>query len=254
MGQWLSSRYFSDYTKAHVLRYFKTLLFVSPVMAYPQNLSIVIALLMAPFFSFAQEERLSLPKKNEVGVSLVSVQASYWGDYNIDHYISFINGIRYRRLFGQHALKVSGENLNSWSASHGDFIAEGRYRAGKFGLGYQYTCKGKKFKPYLSTDLVYVISKLNSQFMGGYLDVYVERDLDIHGIGYAPAVGLYFEIVPSCYISWEANAEFIWFTEIGTIVRSEGNQIQNQITIPVNVTDLQWTLNPFKSISLTYAF
>ena len=78
-------------------------------MACPQHLSLVFAFLMTPFFSFAQEENQSYPMKNEIGVSLLSVQSGYWADYNVDHYVSFINGIRYKRILGQHAIRVSGE-------------------------------------------------------------------------------------------------------------------------------------------------
>lgn len=231
-----------------------TLYFVSSIMVFPQHLTLVIIILATPFFSFAQEENQIFPMKNEIGISLLSVQSGYWADYNVDHYVSFINGIRYKRILGQHAIRVSGEYLNSWSASHGDFMSEGRYREVKSGLGYQFTFAGKKFKPYLSVDMVYAISKLNSQFKGGYLDVYVEQNFDIYGIGYAPAVGLYFEILPSWYLSWEANAEFIWYTETGNLVRSEPSNIQAKTIIPVNHTELQWAINPVNNISLNYAF
>ena len=121
-------------------------------------------------------------------------------------------------------------------------------------MGYQFSLSEKAIKPYIAMDLFYLVSQLNSEYRGGYLDVYSKHNLQIHGIGYAPAAGLYFKVCESLSISWEANVEFLWYTEKGTNIRSDPNDFHSRTTYPVNRREHAWMINPIKSISINYEF
>ncbi len=211
-------------------------------------------LLVVPFFCAAQVEVHSTILKNEVGVSLVSGTTKYGLEYTRDYYINLLNGIRYKRHLGHHAVRLGGEYRNSYSVGQGDFWGESRYVEGKFNLGYQLTFSDKSVKPYIAVDFIYLISKFNSDFEGGYAGLYSRHDLQIVGLGYAPALGIYFRVAKSLSISWEGNAEFLWITEQGTNIRSDPHNFQSRTTYPVNRSKHYWLLNPLKSVSFNYGF
>lgn len=211
-------------------------------------------LLWIPSYCIAQVDKGDTLLKNEVSVSIISLNQNYGQEYTSDNYFSILNGIKYRRHFARHAFRVGGEYRNSWSAGHGDFVGESRFIEGKFNLGYQYAFSERAIKPYMALDLIYLVSKLHSDFAGGYAGVYSELNLHINGIGYAPTVGISFVIVEPLTISWEGNVEFLWFIEKGTNIRSEQHNFQSRHTYPVNNRESYWFLNPLKSISLNYRF
>ena len=210
--------------------------------------------LVIPFYAAAQVSDESPRLKNEIGISLLSIQSKYRADYQSDFFVSVLNGIRYKRHLGLHAFRLGGEYRYSWSAVHGDVTGESRLLEGKFNMGYQFSFSAKAIRPYIAIDLFYLVSKLQSEFTGGYLGVYSEDDLLIHGIGYAPAAGLYFKVSQSLSISWEANVEFLWYTEKGTNIRSDPNDFHSRTTYPVNRREHAWMINPIKSISINYEF
>src|SRR4030095_3500053 len=127
-------------------------------------------------------------------------------------------------------------------------------REAKFNLGYQLEFSHGDVKPYLALDLMYLIAKSYTDFLGGFAGVYSKWDLREHGIGYAPTLGLHVKLAESFSISWEGNVEFLWINENGTNTRSDPHPSQTLTTYPINRDVHLWLLNPVKSISLNYGF
>ncbi len=224
------------------------------VMLLQNLIKISILLWSIPLLCTAQDVGTSLSPKHEVGISLVSISQNYGYDYYTDVYVNILNGIRYKRHLGVHGIRLGGEYKDSNSAGGGDVQGESQYLEGKFNLGYQLTFLDKAVRPYISMDFIYLISKFTSGFYGGYAGLYHGYDLHNHGIGFAPAFGIYFRLVKSLSISWESNMEFLWVTEHGTITRSDPHHFQSRTTYPYHRRLYNSFLNPVKSISLNYGF
>jgi hypothetical protein len=93
-----------------------------------------------------------------------------------------------------------------------------------------------------------------SAFQGGYSGAYHGFDLHSHGIGFAPALGIYFRLTKSLSVSWEVNKEYQWVTEQGTLTRSVPDNFHSRTTTPYNRTKYNSYWNFIKSISLNYGF
>lgn len=228
--------------------------YVHPVMLLQNSIQIFILLWSVPLLCTAQDVGSPISSKHEVGISLLSISQHYGHDYYSDVYVNILNGIRYKRHLGVHAIRLGGEYKDSNSAGGGDVQGESQYLEGKFNLGYQLTFLDKAVRPYIAMDFIYQISKFTSGFYGGYAGLYHGYDLHNHGIGFAPAFGIYFRLVKSLSISWESNLEFLWVSENGTITRSDPHHFQSRTTYPYNRTEYNSYWSFVKSISLNYGF
>jgi hypothetical protein len=203
---------------------------------------------------FSQDKNERNQLKNEISVSIMGLNWAGPGEYTSDLYVSFANGLGYKRYVARHAFRTGIEYRDSYSVGYGDFEGQTRYLEGKFNLGYQYAFSDKAVKPYLLGDFLYVAAKLDNYFLGGYYWIYSESHSKIHGIGYAPGLGVSFKLINSLSLSWEGNVEFLWTNEKGSGIRSEPNNIQVRNTFPIDYDEHSWYPNPLKRIALNFGF
>ncbi len=206
------------------------------------------------FMSSAQQPTIKPSGKNEVGILLFGVKQNYGLSYSSDFYVAFFNGIDYKRQFGLHALRLGMEYRNARDKGTGDFVGTSHYQENKFSIGYQRSFSKKSIRPYVGGDLVYLHSKFQEEFNGGFWDAYFKQDLTEHGFGFAPLLGINFLMSRSFSLSFETNYVFYTLNMKGNGTRNEVNDTSARIPYKVNKNDHFTLFNPLKSLLLNYSF
>ncbi len=202
----------------------------------------------------AQDMPDTIPWKNEISLTLFSVKESYGLYSPSSYYLSALNGIRYVRHIGPDAIRLGIDYKNSREEGWGNVIGTGAYQEGKFYLGYQIAFSASKVRPYFALDLMYLMSKLDSEYHVGCFGFYSKADVTVHGIGFAPALGIRYPLNKRFSIAWEGNLECLWSSEKGSQVIDYNDDMNTKDTYPVDQEGFIYFLNPVKSIALNFGF
>lgn len=202
----------------------------------------------------AQEMPDKTQWKNEIGLTLFSVNSSYGLYEPSSYYLSGLNGIRYTRHMGRNAIRFGVDYRNSREDGRGNVIGTGTYREGKFSLGYQREYFVYQVRPYIAMDMMYMLSALDSEYHGGCFGFYTKENIRDHGIGFAPALGITYPFNEHFSIAWEGNLECLWISEKGSVVLEDHYDPGIRNTYPVDKDEFICLLNPIKRIALKYGF
>ncbi len=204
--------------------------------------------------SSAQEPIVKPTGKNEAGISVFSIKMNYGLSLSSDYYVSFFNGIDYKRHFGLNALRLGMNYRDARDKVIGELSGTSHYHENRFSIGYQCEFSKKSIKPYLGVDLIYLFSKSQEEFSGGIWASYSKEDLSENGIGFAPLLGFNFLIFNSVSLSFEGDFEFFDIKIKGKGIRNEVDDIAARIAYEINRNERSRLLNPLKSMSLNFTF
>jgi hypothetical protein len=192
--------------------------------------------------------------KNELGLTLSSLKSNYEQLYSTSPYLSFLNGIDYKRIFGSSAFRLGIDYRDRNDKGTGDFIGTSSYQEGRLRIGYQRQILDKAIKPYLATDLTFIHSKFKKEFSGGIWASYSMEDLKYNGFGFAPIMGLKVQLFKAFSLSFETNFEILWIFKNGTHTENSPEDINSRITKDIHATDFVMRINPLNIVSLNYSF
>lgn len=212
---------------------------------------LILLIFLIPFGAGAQTEP---DKKNEFGIVLLSFKSNYDQFYSSGHYLSFLNGITYKRIFGQSALRLGIDFSYQEDKRTGDFIETSEYKKGKFITGYQLYLMKRKIKPYVGMDLEFMYSKFQNEFSGGLWSSYHKDDLIYKGFGISPLIGLNYRLMRSLSISIEANLELLSIFKNGIRIENSPQDVDARIEKSIDDNELVTIMNPLNIISINYSF
>jgi hypothetical protein len=183
--------------------------------------SILVSTLFCVFNAYASYTPVtsanSSPVKNEIGVILYSV-TNIRGDlivYNKDHLsYNFLNGIFYKRIYGEGALRLSldffsqGIAMGNGTGYLVSFSRKAKY--GELRIGYE-TRLFKKYKlqPFIAQDIFFVKGKVHEYagMPGNIVPGYMEwkYNFNLNEVGMAISPGVRFQISKGFSISAESG-------------------------------------------------
>lgn len=192
--------------------------------------------------------------KNEIGLTLLSVKSNYEQWYSSSPYISFLNGIDYKRILGKSALRLGIDYRDRNDKGTGDFIGTSSYREGRYRIGYQRLILDKAIKSYIANDLTYIHSRFQKEFEGGISASYLKDDMKYNGFGFAPILGLKVQIFKTLSVAFETNLEFLWISKKGTQTKNSLEDINSRLTNTINSNKFVLRFNALNIASLNYSF
>ncbi|MEP6796059.1 MAG: hypothetical protein ABJB16_17145 [Saprospiraceae bacterium] len=216
---------------------------------------LLFCLLTCTFFiSSAQEPIVKPSGKNEAGILLIGVRQNYGLAFSSDFYVAFFNGIDYKRHFGLNAIRLGMEYRNARDEGFGDFVGTSHYQENKFSIGYEHSFLKKSIRPFLGVDLIYLHSKFQEEFNGGFWDAYFKQDLTENGFGFAPLLGINFLLFRAFSLSFEADFEILNINRKGTGIKNEIDDPAARHMYPIQNNEHINLLNPLRSMALNYIF
>jgi hypothetical protein len=192
--------------------------------------------------------------KNEIGLTLCSIKSNYEQWYSSSPYLSFLNGIDYKRVLGKGAIRLGFDYRDRNDKGTGDFIATSKYREGRLRFGYQRYIMDKAIKPYVANDFTYIHSKFQKEYSGGISASYLKDDLVYNGFGFAPIVGLKVQLYKTLSLSFETNLELLWIVKSGTQTKNSPDDVLLRETTSISSTKFVMRFNVLNIISLNYSF
>jgi len=192
--------------------------------------------------------------KNEIGLTLLSVKSNFEQWYSSSPYLSFLNGIDYKRILGKSALRLGIDYRDRNDKGNGDFIGTSSYREGRFRIGYQRLILDKAIKPYFANDFTFIHSRFQKEFVGGISASYLKDDLKYNGFGLAPILGLKVQLIKTLSLSFETNLEFLWIIKKGTQTKNSPEDINSRVTNSIYSTKFVMRFNALNIVSLNYSF
>lgn len=228
-------------------------------------LSLLIVLSISLSSVHAQEQDSFADRKNEIGINLFSLTnyENSFLSYEKSIETHFVSGIRYKRYFGQNALRVGFDYYHSNYTDITDiryFMEGGELPAGKtawegdistvtFRIGYERKLNPSKLQPYIAADIVlsYKLDKgeYESIYVGALKDKFSYSSRTTR-IGVSPAVGLEYYFCDRFSASMETNLNIMLISFHEPISGYEHSQ---------NIGDqLDIIFNPLSLFSVDYHF
>ena len=146
-------------------------------------LTLILSLTTILLTTTAQNQDFNF-NRNEIGATLISIKSNFGQIYSMKNfYLSFFDGIDYKRHFGKNAIRIGIDYRNRNDKGSGDFVGTSSYKETRFRIGYQRLFGNNAIIPFVATDITLVNSKFQNEFAGGDWAYYLKEDLKYFGFG-----------------------------------------------------------------------
>lgn len=175
------------------------------------------------------------PFRNEIGLSLFGVLSHYKQVNRGHHEPRWLNGLVYKRHFGNNAVRVGVEYFsNSYTYNHiysnPPMVSWNKNASLEFRIGYERSSTYKRFTLYGALDVAVLHQTIESSWKDASQNV-SSFNHEGSAVGILPGMGIKYRLTP--YLSVSAETSLNYYT----------NSYHNELT-----------LNPLKMLSVNYHF